>query len=305
APLPAAGLDSATLATVIEVRGREAVVSLEDGRVTAARPSPFLVLDGALERQPLAVGDLVRMRMLGGVARLVAVEPRRSALRRHAGDRDRMGGGAEQVIAANVDQVVLVVTPSSPPFRPGLVDRYLVAAGRDGLPLLLCLNKADLGMPPGLPEWLDGYARLGIEVARTSAVTGEGVPALRRRLEGNISLLAGHSGVGKSSLLNALEPGLARPSGAVTGTADGQGKGTHTTTSARLIPLATAGTYVVDSPGTRMFGIGRMDAGELASLFVEVAAAAPACAVEAALSATAFGRHRLASYRTLLAEATG
>jgi ribosome biogenesis GTPase len=247
----------------------------------------------------IVAGDEVRVSALSEqLLRIEAVEPRRSAFGRYAESTQ----SAFDPIAANIDLVLMVCTPASPPFRARLVDRFIIAAAVQELPIAICLNKADLGISPETDMMLEGYASLGIEVVRTSTLTGEGMDALTRLLEGRTTLLAGHSGVGKSTLLNRIEPGLSL------------GKGTHTTTSARLLPLSSPETYVVDSPGIRAFGLGRVPADELLAGFPEIEASAArcaarrcqhtgedGCAVADELIATPFGRSRLASYRSLLA----
>jgi ribosome biogenesis GTPase len=146
-------------------------------------------------------------------------------------------------------------------------------------------------------------------------VAGEGIDTLREALAGRVSLVAGHSGVGKTSLLNAIEPGLALRVGEVTQATAGQGKGRHTTSSARLVPLSQPDTFVVDSPGIRAFGIKGLPARALAAHFRDLAAHAggcsyrdclhrgePGCALADAAARDAFLAARLASYRALLAE---
>jgi ribosome biogenesis GTPase len=219
------------------------------------------------------------------------------------------------VLAANIDQVIVVCSPAQPPYRPRLIDRYLVAASRDSLPAVVCLNKEDLGVPEEAERSLDGYSRLGVPVLRASALTGAGVVELRACMVGKVSLLSGHSGVGKSSLLNALEPGLALRIGEVSRAAAAQGKGRHTTSAARLIPLSLPDTFVVDTPGIRAFGIRGIQARELAGHFPNVAALAPGCAFRDCLHRgepscavagrarhDAFLRERLQSYRAMLKE---
>jgi ribosome biogenesis GTPase len=242
----------------------------------------------------------------------VAVAPRRSAL-----SRDVAEGGRhrDHVLAANIDQAVVVCSPAEPPFRPRLIDRYLVAACRDALPAVICLNKTDLGVPDNTEASLRGYTGLGVEVLRTSAVTGDGIDALRRCVQGNVSLFTGHSGVGKSSVLNALEPGLALRIGSVTQSTAGQGKGRHTTSSARLVPLSLPETFVVDTPGIRTFSLRGTDQRRLAGYFADIAALVdgcefrdclhrgePGCAVAAAAESDPFLRGRLRSYRRMLRE---
>jgi ribosome biogenesis GTPase len=254
--------------------------------------------------------------MTSAQARVVEVLPRRSALSRDvydAGRRDPVHQG--HALAANIDQVAVVCSPKEPPFRPRLIDRYLVAASRDDLRAMICLNKLDLGVDEEADFWLRGYEALEVAVLRASALNGEGIEEVRDAIAGKVTLFSGHSGVGKSSLLNALEPGLALRVGNVTQASAGQGKGRHTTSSARLVPLSLPGTFVVDSPGIRAFGIKGIDRGALASHFADIAALAggcsyndclhnrePGCAVDQASRSDDFLRARVESYRGMLGE---
>jgi len=302
--------------TVIEVRSGDSLVSCEGAIVRAALSTALRALDPST-RSPLAVGDRVQLEPAAvGEACIVAVLPRRSALRRAVYDPSRDSAAYKgQVMAANIDQVVVVCSPSTPPFRARLIDRYLVAASLDELPVVICLNKSDLGVPAGVERDLDGYARLGVRVLHASASTGAGVDEVRACIAGGVSLFTGHSGVGKSSLLNALEPGLLLRVGDVTQAAAGQGKGRHTTSSARLVPLSLAETFVVDSPGIRAFGVRGLAPRELGAHFAAIAPLAegcayrdclhrgePGCAVDDASRSDWFLRERLESYRTVLAE---
>jgi ribosome biogenesis GTPase len=307
--------EGAPTGTVIEVRSSESLVSFE-GRVLRATLARGERLIDAETRSPLAVGDRVRLEAAPGVVRIVAVLPRRSALARDVYDPTRLGASSKgHIIAANIDQVVVVCSPAEPPFRPRLIDRYLVAASRDALPVLICLNKTDLGVPDDVDALLRGYEALGAGCVRVSALSGEGIDALTERIAGTTSLFSGHSGVGKSSLLNAIEPGLALRVGDVTQSAAGQGKGRHTTSTARLVPLSLPETFVVDSPGIRAFGIKGIVPRELASHFADIAPLASGCAyrdclhrgesgcaVAAAAARDAFLHARLDTYRTLLRE---
>ena len=219
--------DKTALGMVLEVQGRDIRVDTPDG-VSFARPSPHLVLSGELQRMPLAVGDRVNLEPLGpDLKRIISVEPRRSVLGRQSGEGYPSTPATQQVLAANIDQILLVCTPTTPPFRPRLIDRYMVAAGRYGLPLALCLNKADLRTSPDVDLFLESYAGLGVTVLRTSALNGLGLLSLEDTIRGKITLLSGHSGVGKTSLVNALRPDLSLVTGRVTTATAGQGKGRH------------------------------------------------------------------------------
>lgn len=311
-----AGVSEEAVGTIVEIRSGDSLVAHDGGLLRAMLPRAATIAEPST-RSPLAVGDQVRLQATGGDgARIVGVLPRRTALTRDVYDRNRRGPvHISQVLAANIDQVIVVCSPAEPPFRPRLIDRYLVAARRDSLPATICLNKEDLGVPEAVAWYLSGYSRLGAPALRASALTGAGLVELRERMAGKVSLLTGHSGVGKSSLLNALEPGLHLRIGGVSQTAAGQGKGRHTTSAARLIPLSCAGTFVVDTPGIRAFGVRGMEARELAAHFVDIAAFAPRCAYgdclhrgEPGCAVATRARHdrflweRLTSYRGMLEE---
>jgi ribosome biogenesis GTPase len=173
----------------------------------------------------------------------------------------------------------------------------------------------DLGLSTASEKYLRGYSNLGINVLLTSTVSGEGIGSLMGVVGGKKSLLTGHSGVGKSSLLNAMEPGLARRVGNVTQTAAGQGKGTHTTASSRLVPLSIPDTFIVDTPGIRSFGISGLTPQDLATHFPDIAQMTETCAfrnclhdgergcaLPAASSESGFLKARWMSYRKLLGE---
>lgn len=309
-PLPEA------VGTVLEIRSGDSLVAHQGTILRAILPTVLADLDPST-RSPLAVGDRVQLEPIGrDRARIVAALPRRSALRRDVYDPSRRSPvHKSQVLAANIDQVIVVCSPAQPPFRPRLIDRYLVAASRDCLPAMVCLNKEDLGVPDEVAWHLNALSRLGVPVVRTSAVTGGGLVELKQRMAGKVSVLTGHSGVGKSSLLNALEPHLALRTGQVSLAAARQGKGRHTTSAARLLPLSLPETFVVDTPGIRAFGIRGMKAPELAGHFPDIAALAsgcayrgclhqgePDCAVAARTQHDGFLGKRLESYRAMLTE---
>ncbi len=192
------------------------------------------------EQTPAVAGDRVRFTAQDAGAEpptgvVDAVLPRRSRVSRRAARRS--GGHIEQVLMANLDQVVAVQSLRAPAPQTGFVDRLLVAAERFGVDGVLVLNKIDLAGPGDEPDRWDYYRNLDVTVLRTSAATGEGLEAVRAMLAGKVSLLLGASGVGKSSLLNAVEPGLGLRVGHIT---DRTGLGRHTTTSTELFPVADA-----------------------------------------------------------------
>jgi ribosome biogenesis GTPase len=234
----------------------------------------------------LVVGDVVRVRDIGRLdsagrteAVIEAVEPRRTVLTR----TESFKGVNQQPIVANAEQMLIVAAVTEPPVKWGLVDRMIVAARSGGLVPIVCLNKVDLAVPTRriVPiesandetvdpiAALDYYLSLGIQTLRTSVDAAIGLDQLRDVLAGRVTVLAGHSGVGKSSLIRAVEPALADIRiGAISGYT---GKGRHTTTSARRYPLAGGGT-VVDTPGVKMFGLWGVTADRLVEFFPDVEA---------------------------------
>ena len=192
-----------------------------------------------------AIGD--RVLFSAERRRVEEILPRRTVLSRS----DPGNPHLERVIAANIDVVVNVVSLKSPPLRPGLIDRYLIATGKSGAEPLICVNKIDLLASDEELEPLRPYRDAGIPVVLASAATGQGIAQLLTSLAGKMCVFAGHSGVGKSSLLNALDPRLDLLTGAVS---SGNEKGRHTTTSSALYHLPN-GVIVIDTPGIREFGL--------------------------------------------------
>jgi ribosome biogenesis GTPase / thiamine phosphate phosphatase len=260
----------------------------------------------ALGRGSVVVGDDVRIvgdtsGAEGSLARIVDVEPRRSVLRRTADDDDPI----ERIIVANADQMVIVVALADPEPRPRLIDRCLVAAYDAGMDPLLCLTKADLRSTN--PE-LEQYEPLGVPTVKTRQ-DGDLGP-LRDALRDRTSVLVGHSGVGKSTLVNALIPGADRVTSEVNVVT---GRGRHTSTSAYALRLPFGG-WIVDTPGIRSFGLAHVDLDRILSAFGDLADAAaacprgcthtadePECGLDAAVAAGQIDPRRVDSFRRLLA----
>lgn len=216
---------------------------------------------------PLAIGDVVRFVDAGdGSGMITEILPRRNKLSRPATTPGQRV--FEQVIVANADQVVPVFAAASPTPKWGLLDRYLVAAEAAGLPALICITKIDLAeQNDELEETLQEYRRIGYRVQLVSTVTSEGLEGLKQVLAGRVSVLVGKSGVGKTSLLNAIQPGLGLR---VRQVSQGkQGKGMHTTTQLEMFQLDGSGA-IVDTPGIREFGLWNVDEADMALFFPEM-----------------------------------
>jgi ribosome biogenesis GTPase len=258
---------------------------------------------------PIAVGDQVTFQHAGdGTGLITAVLPRRNQLARPAAGNKPL----EQVIVANVDQVVPVMSAARPAPKWELLDRYLAAAEAAGVSSLIVITKADLDPDQALLDDVRSFERLGYPVLLTSTVTGVGLDEFRAALTGLVSVFVGKSGVGKTSLLNAVEPGLGLRVRAVSDATD---KGRHTTTHLELFDLHTGGA-VVDTPGMREFGLWKLAGADLAQAFVEMRpylgrckfgagcthSHEPGCAVKAAVEAGAIGTRRYQSFLRLQGE---
>lgn len=252
----------------------------------------------------VVVGDRVAVTWDAGRALVEEVAPRRNAFsRRAAGERP-----LEQVVAANLDQVVVVASVTDPPFRAGLVDRVLSQAEHAGIPARLVLNKSDLAAPGEAQGILADYARAGYAGHAACARGGDGVAAVLHACGGRRSLFVGHSGVGKSTLLGAMVPALDLLVGEVN---PRTGRGRHTTTAALLVRPAP-GLELIDTPGVRAFALWGIGARDLEQAYVEFRrflgacrfgdcahGAEPGCALRAAVEAGAVARRRYASFLKL------
>lgn len=260
-----------------------------------------------LGRKGVIVGDRVKLDGdasgdEGTLARIVEVLPRTTLLRRSADDDDPV----ERPLVANAEQLVIVVAVANPEPRTGLIDRFLVAAYDAGMRPLLCLTKTDLADPSPL---LSIYRPLGVESVATHQ-NGD-LSELREQLHDRASVLVGHSGVGKSTLVNALIPGADRAIGVVN---EVTGRGRHTSTNAQVLRLPDGG-WLIDTPGIRSFGLAHVDPDHLIHAFPDLAEiaedcprgcthteSAPDCALDEAKDVDPA---RIASFRRLLASREG
>lgn len=309
-PPPPAGTAADEDGVVVRSTGSWYEVHLDDGRALQARVRGRFRLEDRDVTNPVAVGDRVRVRIdADGTGLITELHDRRNKLSRRAAGRRT---GREHVIVANVDWAWCVQASKLPAFTPGFVDRFLVMAEAYGIPAGVIINKADLILREDHAEamayWQGLYESLGYPVLLTSTVDGAGLDELRARLAGRISVVAGPSGVGKSSLLNAVDPDLALRTAEVSAKTR---KGRHTTTVAELHPVA--GGYVVDTPGIREFGVRDMEPEELSGYFVEMREYLgechfqpcthdhePGCAVKAAVEADEISPERYLSYLNIL-----
>lgn len=292
--------DAAEPGRVLRIAGGSYHVEVDDGALSCVLAGRLKQGDGPRA----SVGDRVRCdRTDEGEGRIVEILPREGTLARRS-----VTGRTEQVIVANLDQVVPVFAVARPAPDLAMLDRLLVIAELNGLEAFVALNKTDLGEVDGFGAYRDA----GYEVVPTSAREGTGLDELAERLSGRVSALAGPSGAGKSSLLNVLVPGLHRRVSEVSGE---RGRGRHTTVNATLVPLPGGG-YVADTPGLQVLKLWSMEPDELAAAFPEFRPLLggcrfndcrhleePDCVILRALEEGHVAEHRYESYRALLEEA--
>jgi ribosome biogenesis GTPase len=252
---------------VVCVYGIDNLVETNDGRRIRCKVRQVLKTLSTDGRSLVATGDRVWILLQpGGEGVIERVEPRHGILTRASRNR-------EHVLVANVDQVLIVMALKEPALKLHLIDRYLASAEQGGIQPIICLNKADLIDPVEYQPIIGYYSQLGITTVLTSAVSGLGIERLRKILKDRQSVISGQSGVGKSSLLNVIQPELGLR---VREVSDVNQKGKHTTTTAELIRLDFGG-WVVDTPGIRQFELWDMLPEEAEGFFPEIRPYVPLC----------------------------
>lgn len=261
-----------TTGRVIRLDSKVCWVRCDDGALLKCSVRGKLYRQERAAKNPVAVGDIVELAPGESEDQgcVEAVLPRRNKLSRAMADT---AGRREQVVVANVDHLAIVVAVARPPMRPGLIDRFLIAAARQAIEPIVVVNKIDLGKRAEIEARMSPYADLGARLVYTAAEQGQGVDELRDLLAGKQTVFAGHSGVGKSTLLNALVPSLEIATKKVS---HKSGRGTHTTTQVTLYELEDGGA-LIDTPGVRAMGLWRVDPSEVDDYFEEITALAPSC----------------------------
>ncbi len=264
---------------VYRIQGLHQFVEAADGRTFRCTLRRLLKSLKSEERSVVTTGDHVWVLPAPTPATVVPgsgelwegtierVEPRQGVLTRASRNR-------EHVLVANVDHVVIVMALAEPEIKPHLIDRYLATAEKGQLRPIICLNKADLIDPVEFQPLIGSYTQLGIPTLLTSTVTGQGIAELRAMLKDRVTVFSGQSGVGKSSLLNAIQPELGLM---VRTVSDVNSKGRHTTTTAEFIRLAF-GSWVVDTPGVRQLQLWNTRPEEVEGYFREFRPFVPGCA---------------------------
>lgn len=288
-------------------------VRVANGEVKRARLRGKVRQDGLKVTNPIAVGDRVNFAIEDSVAGTLVIHdviPRTNYMARKSVHKT----GHAHLLAANLDQVMVVGSLFMPRTSTGFIDRVLVSADSFGIGCTVVLNKVDMleGEDREIANWLaDMYRSIGYNALLTSTVTGEGLEELKSLMQGRVTLLAGHSGVGKSSLVNVLFPGMDLRTQEVSTFAN---KGKHTTTFAEMFPL-DHDTYIIDSPGIKELGIAEIEDHELAHFFPEMRAMLgqckfynckhlqePGCAIRDAAEKNKISQTRYQSYLSMMSE---
>lgn len=261
--------------TVVKSTGSHYEVLTLSGHTLICRIKGKLRLDDIKSTNPLAVGDFVMVETSSSHANegvVTQLLPRKNYVVRRSTNLSKQ----THILAANVDQALLVVTINYPITTSVFVDRFLASAEAYGVPVVIVFNKVDRYNDELLREMelLETvYSDMGYTVCRVSATQKHGIDEVRQHLQGKISVIAGHSGVGKSTLINSIEPGLCLRTSEIS---EANNSGKHTTTNAEMHPFSFGG-YVIDTPGIRGFGLTNMERDEVAHYFRDIFAISPRC----------------------------
>ena len=294
---------------VIKNTGSWYLVRTDEGKDVECKVKGRFRLQGIRATNPVAVGDRVRISLnREGTGFIEEIEDRKNYIIRRASNLSKQS----HILAANLDQCMLIVTVNYPETSTTFIDRFLASAEAYQVPMKLLFNKVDAYDADEL-RYLDAlvalYESIGYPCYRLSAVEGTGVDSVRRLLRGNITLFAGNSGVGKSTLINALLPGSAARVGEISAY---HNKGMHTTPFSEMYPVEGGG-YVIDTPGVKGFGTFDMEVGEIGHYFPEIFRFSaqcrygdcthrnePGCAVRRAVEEHYVSESRYASYLSML-----
>lgn len=291
--------DDAPLGMVLEVHLARYRVLLQDGTEVIATLAKELRKEGAVTCDQVRLAGEISGEK-GALARIVKIEPRTTALSRSNEESE----AGEQTIVANADQLMIVMAAANPEPRSGLVDRYLVAAYHAGIAPILVMTKCDLTDPS---DFISGFEGFDLRIVKTRS-DKPNLEEIRQLLPGHTTVLVGHSGVGKTTLINAIAPNFQRATGEVNALT---GKGKHTSSSAKAIPVKDG--WIVDTPGIRTFGLSGIDAAGLLKGFADLdeaaklcprdcshLASAPDCALDEQVAELKLAQKRLDSFRRLV-----
>ncbi len=300
------------LGTVLRSTGSWYSVLLQDGNILDCRLKGVFRIKGIRTTNPVAVGDHVAIEVIGDelVGNIVSIEPRKNYLIRKATKLSK----ASHIIAANIDQMVLMASLIKPRTSTGFIDRLLVTAEAYHIPVVIVFNKTDLYLDENIAQLdflMDTYEKLGYHCVSVSVVEDSNIDQVRSILSGKVSLLSGHSGVGKSAIINKIDKNLDLKTGAISSAHD---KGTHTTTFAHMYPFSFGGA-VIDTPGIKEFGLVEFEKTELGQRFPEfrqlmsqcrfnncIHVDEPGCAIKQALEEGVIAEFRYINYLNMLDE---